>query len=94
MGSSPTTPCPQCGTPMQGLVTADTEEFTCPKCSSSLSRHMNPEKPLATPTALSRSPECPQCKVQMKPIASPKGFEQDRQIWECEECGYQIDVFR
>ena len=79
---------------MEAIVTADSEEFTCPKCATSLSRHLNAEKPLATASKLSSSPECPQCKVPLMSMASPKGFEQDRQIWECEECGYQVDVFK
>ena len=79
---------------MRVRLTSDVEEFTCPKCGSSLVRKVDPVKPLASATESPSRPECPQCKVLMKPLASEENFEEDRQIWECEQCGDQIDLFK
>ena len=87
------TPCPRCGTAMTLRLTSDLEELTCPKCGSSLSRKVEPQKPLARPTDRPSHPECPQCKVPLQPLPGEAQFERDRRIWECEQCGYQIDLF-
>jgi ssDNA-binding Zn-finger/Zn-ribbon topoisomerase 1 len=87
------TPCPQCGTPMRLRLTSNLEELICPKCGSSLSRKVEPQKPLARSSDQPSCPECPQCKVSLKPLVDEEEFDQDRQIWECEQCGYQVDLF-
>ncbi len=78
---------------MRQRLTSALEEFICPKCGSSLSRKVEPQKPLAAPKESPDHPICPQCKVALKRLPSQEGFEDDRQVWECEQCGYQIDFF-
>lgn len=93
MSMSADTPCPQCGTPMRVRLTSDLEEFICPRCGSSLSRKVHVQKPLARPTDSPSRPECPQCKFPLTPLLGEEEFERDRQIWECAQCGYQLDLF-
>ena len=79
---------------MRVRLTSDREEFICPTCGSSLSRKVDPQKPLARPSDSPDRPECPQCKVPLKPLPCEEGFQRDREIWECGQCGYQIDLFK